>query len=79
MLKRWHLWNFFGSAYLTRLYWLVRNLLPWGNTVQFALIFPARMDHNSVLPPTEETITKAAESRTWAPCHSTHYCCRFRL
>ncbi|MEH2501330.1 MULTISPECIES: hypothetical protein [unclassified Bradyrhizobium] len=51
MLKRWHLWNFFGSAYLTRLYWLVRNLLPWGNTVQFALIFPARMDHNSVLPP----------------------------
>ena len=50
MLKQWNLWNFFGSVY-ARLYWLVRNLLPWGNTVQFALIFPARMDHNSVLPP----------------------------
>ena len=51
MLKGWNLRNFFGSVYLARLYWLVRNLLPWRDTVQFALIFPARMDHNSVLPP----------------------------
>ncbi|WP_028168750.1 hypothetical protein [Bradyrhizobium elkanii] len=51
MQRRWSLSNFLGAVYLARLWRLLRNLWPWGHTVQFALIFPARMDHNSVLPP----------------------------
>ena len=51
MLTRWNLCNFFGSVYLARLCRLLWNILPWGDTVQFALIFPDRMDDNSVLPP----------------------------